>query len=158
MDQIYEEKVWAHMCSPCVHPSASFRKPDPEFENKITRWSSRLSNYLGADACLIKSKVSGESRCKALLRWHAFSSTMFSGSISSAWSSWLSWSLYPRLTLQSILPTDSPAVEACCKNDVLLMRELLSSGNVRANDITEENRTLLLVSVQAHSVMNTFLC
>jgi len=155
--QFYEEKLCAYMNPAEVYPTDSLQRPQPALETRITRWNSQLSNYLVADAFLIKSKVNGESRFKALLRWHALSSTILSGSLSIAWSSWMSWSLNPRFTLQNIIAAESPAVEACCRSDVPLMRELLSSGNIRPNDITEDNRTLLHVSAHPPSLDESIL-
>src|SRR5450756_2115957 len=65
--------------------------------------------------------------------------------IATTWPSWMSLSLYSRVNIQRVVSSHSLAVEACHRNAVLLMRELLSTGNTCPNDTTAENHTLLYV-------------
>jgi hypothetical protein len=154
--QHFEEKMRAHIESVSMNLLASPRRHDQAWKTKVTRWNTPLGNYLGADASLISYKASGENRYKAFLRWRVLRSTVLSSSIASTWPSWLSWSLYSRFDFQNILPVDSIAVEACCRNDVPLVREVLSSGKARPNDKTTENHTLLHVCAHCRSVIGNF--
>jgi hypothetical protein len=148
----FEEKIRAR-----IEPnsSASSQRHANALKTRVTRWNTPLSNYLGAGACLIISKVNGESRYKAFLRWRTLCSIVLNGSISSACPSWLSWPLYSRFTFQHVVSVHSLAVEACGRNDLLLMRELLSTGNAHPNDTTTENHTLLHVCAHRCSVTET---
>jgi hypothetical protein len=136
------EKIRGHMESGSSAPS---QRLDNALKTRVTRWNALLTKCLGADACLITSSLNGESRYKATLRWRVLRYTMISVSIATTWLSWMSLSLYSRVNIQRVVSVYSLPVEACHMNDVLLMRELLSTGNAYPNDITTENQTLLYV-------------
>jgi hypothetical protein len=155
-EQHLDDRIRAHKDSISVNSTSSFRRHDRTSKTRVARWNTPMSNFLGADACLITSTVDGETRYKVFLRWRSLPSIALSGDIASVWSSWLNWSLSTRFKIQNVVSVDSPAVDACRRNDVPLMRELLSSGNTRPNDITTENHTLLYVcahpcSLRKHS-------
>jgi hypothetical protein len=137
-----QEKIRRHMESGSPTPS---QWQDNALKTRVARWDTPLSKYLGADACLITSNLNGESRYKAILRWRVLRYIMVSASIATTWLSWMSLSLYSRIKIQHVISAHSLAVEACHMNDVLLMRELLSTGNTCPNDITAESHTLLYV-------------
>ena len=125
-------------------PSQRYEKA---LETTVKKWSALLSNYPDAAACIILSTGKGGGRCSIFLRWHALPSLVLSGTLACEWSSWLSLSIQPRIKVQNVIPVDSPSAQACCRNDVLLMRECLSLGKAHPNDTTTKNHTLLHVRV-----------
>jgi hypothetical protein len=155
-EQHLDDRIRSHKDSISVNSTSSSRRHDRTSKTRVARWNTPMSNFLGADACLISSTVDGETRYKIFLRWRSSPSIALSGDIASVWSSWLNWSLSTRFKIQNVVSVDSPAVDACRRNDVPLMRELLSSGNTRPNDITTENHTLLYVCAHHCSLMETF--
>lgn len=131
-------------------PSVPSQMYEKAVQTTVKKWSMSFANRLGVAACIILSKVEGQSQCNIFLRWHALPTTVLSGSLASTWPSWLNLSLQPRLSVQHIIPVDSPLVDACLGNDAQLIRDHLSSGKAHPNDTTVENHTLLHVRVLTH--------
>ena len=125
--------------------SDSPRKFDKTCGTLIKQWNTPMSKYLGANACLIVSNLKGGNKYDVFLRWHLFFSQVLNCRIMTAWPTWPSLSIYPSFKIQNEVAMDSMIVEACCRDDVTLIKELLSSGKAHSNDTTTENHTLLYV-------------
>lgn len=111
----------------------------------VQRWNTSLSHYLGIEACLIVSKGDGKNKYNVFVRWPLRSWKVLNGRFASSWPSWCSLSFYPCLTVQNIVPLDSPTVGACHSGDISTLRTLLSAKKAHPNDTTEDNLTLLYV-------------
>ena len=114
-------------------------------ETMMKQWNTRISNCLGVSVSVIVSRVRGRDKCTVFLRWPVFSSRILNGRITSSWSSWLSPSIDLCLRVHSTVPADSTIVEACRRNDILLIKELFLSGKAHPHDTTPDNLTLLYV-------------
>lgn len=81
------------------------------------------------------------------------------GRISSSWSRAFCLPLLrPCFRVQNTVSANSEIVRACCEKDVSTINELVTSGEAHPNDTTEDNLTLLYVSIYLHfhlAVMNT---
>jgi hypothetical protein len=132
----------------CYRGSAVSAQPSTLRKDTFSQeWESIATRYLGMNVLLIASEVDGKIQYSIHIRWPLVGTKVLNGRISSSWRSWFTPSIRPNFRVQNIIPLTSEIVKACCNGMDSKVNELLLSGEAHPNDTTENNLTLLYVSV-----------
>jgi len=124
------------------------------YETFLCTWEMPFMGYFRMTVCVTGSRIGRKTRYNVLLRWTLGRWMIVTCRMRFFWPLWSP----PLFGYHAIIPRNSAIVEACCSNDLSAIQCLFASGDARPNDTTDENLTLLRVSLSILLLQLDLIC